>query len=54
MAGVGPGGGTGTSTYADPENGLTGILLTRVGLTTPDPARLINDFWTTLYQAIYD
>ncbi|MEU7607152.1 serine hydrolase domain-containing protein [Streptomyces sp. NPDC041003] len=47
-------GGTGTSTYADPENRLTGILLTQVGLTTPDPARLIHDFWTTLYQAIDD
>ncbi|MDX3533249.1 serine hydrolase [Streptomyces sp. MB09-01] len=47
-------GGTGTSTYADPENQLTGILLTQVGLTTPDPARLIHDFWTTLYQAIDD
>ncbi|MFJ6756301.1 MULTISPECIES: serine hydrolase domain-containing protein [unclassified Streptomyces] len=47
-------GGTGTSTYADPANRLTGILLTQVGLTTPDPARLIHDFWTTLYQAIDD
>lgn len=47
-------GGTGTSTYADPENQLTGILLTQVGLTTPDPARLVHDFWTTLYQAIDD
>lgn len=45
-------GGTGTSAYADPENGLTGILLTQVGLTTPAPARLIHDFWTTVYQAI--
>ncbi|WP_412079659.1 serine hydrolase domain-containing protein (plasmid) [Streptomyces xanthophaeus] len=47
-------GGTGTSTYADPDNQLTGILLTQVGLTTPDPARLVHDFWTTLYQAIDD
>ncbi|MEU3991633.1 beta-lactamase family protein [Streptomyces platensis] len=47
-------GGTGTSTYADPDNQLTGILLTQVGLSTPDPARLIHDFWTTLYQAIDD
>ncbi|WP_407555552.1 serine hydrolase domain-containing protein [Streptomyces sp. Pv4-95] len=45
-------GGTGTTTYADPNNQLTGILLTQVGLTTPAPARLIHDFWTTLYQAI--
>lgn len=47
-------GGTGTSAYADPDNQLTGILLTQVGLSTPDPARLIHDFWTTLYQAIDD
>ncbi|WP_030769443.1 serine hydrolase domain-containing protein [Streptomyces sp. NRRL F-2664] len=45
-------GGTGTSAYPDPENGITGILLTQVGLTTPAPARLIHDFWTTVYQAI--
>ncbi|MFI9593926.1 serine hydrolase domain-containing protein [Nonomuraea sp. NPDC052265] len=45
-------GGSGTSTYADPENGLTGILLTQVGMSTPDSARLVHDFWTTLYQAI--
>ncbi|MFV2120540.1 serine hydrolase domain-containing protein [Streptomyces sp. Act-28] len=47
-------GGTGTSVYADPAERLTGILLTQVGLATPDPARLIHDFWTTLYQALDD
>ncbi|MER7514871.1 serine hydrolase domain-containing protein [Streptomyces sp. NPDC126499] len=47
-------GGSGTSTYADPENGLTGILLTQVGTSVPDPARLVHDFWTTVYQAIDD
>ncbi|WP_245658435.1 beta-lactamase family protein [Microtetraspora malaysiensis] len=47
-------GGTGTSTYADPDKQLTGILLTQVGMSTPDSARLIHDFWTTLYQAIDD
>ncbi|MFD1536912.1 serine hydrolase domain-containing protein [Nonomuraea guangzhouensis] len=45
-------GGTGTTVYADPHNQLTGVLLTQVGLSVPDPARLIHDFWTTLYQAI--
>ncbi|XVQ06957.1 serine hydrolase domain-containing protein [Spirillospora sp. CA-255316] len=45
-------GGTGTTVYADPTNQLTGILLTQVGMSTPDPARLFHDFWTTLYQAI--
>ncbi|MFB0629133.1 serine hydrolase domain-containing protein [Streptomyces sp. AB3(2024)] len=47
-------GGTGTTTYADPDNGLVGILLTQTGMSTPDSARLISDFWTTLYQAIDD
>ncbi|MEV4619111.1 serine hydrolase domain-containing protein [Asanoa sp. NPDC049573] len=47
-------GGSGTATYADPVNQLTGILLTQVGASTPDQARVIQDFWTTLYQAIDD
>ncbi|MEV6158141.1 serine hydrolase domain-containing protein [Nonomuraea sp. NPDC052129] len=47
-------GGSGTSTYADPDNQLTGILLTQVGMSVPNSARLIHDFWTTLYQAIDD
>ncbi|WP_412973936.1 serine hydrolase domain-containing protein [Paenibacillus sp. PSB04] len=51
---IGWDGGSGTSTYADPHNQLTGILLTQVGMSTPDSARLIHDFWTTVYQAIED
>jgi len=47
-------GGAGTSTYADPTNQLTGILLTQVGMTVPAPAQLIHDFWTTLYQSLDD
>ncbi|MGW2158049.1 serine hydrolase domain-containing protein [Nonomuraea sp. NPDC001699] len=45
-------GGTGTTAYADPAEGLTGILLTQVGMSTFDSIHLIHDFWTTLYQAI--
>ncbi|GIF67689.1 serine hydrolase [Asanoa ishikariensis] len=45
-------GGSGTSTYADPENQLTGMVLTQVGMSVPDSARVIHDFWTTVYQAI--
>ncbi|MFI6300188.1 serine hydrolase domain-containing protein [Nonomuraea sp. NPDC050790] len=45
-------GGSGTSTYADPHHGVTGLLLTQVGMTVPSSARLIHDFWTTLYQAV--
>ncbi|SNT49598.1 CubicO group peptidase, beta-lactamase class C family [Streptosporangium subroseum] len=47
-------GGAGTSTYADPDNQLVGILLTQVGMSSPDSARVIHDFWTTTYQAIDD
>lgn len=47
-------GGTGCTAYADPANDLTGILLTQVGMSTPDSPRLIHDFWTTVYQAIED
>nr|WP_225878359.1 serine hydrolase domain-containing protein [Spongiactinospora rosea] len=47
-------GGTGTSTYADPDNRLIGILLTQVGMSTPDSARAMHDFWTTLYQVVDD
>ena len=47
-------GGSGTSTYADPENQLTGLLLTQVGMSVPNSAMLIHDFWTTVYQAIDD
>jgi CubicO group peptidase (beta-lactamase class C family) len=47
-------GGSGTTTYADPGKQLTGILLTQVGMSVPNSARAIHDFWTTLYQAIND
>ncbi|MEO3742491.1 serine hydrolase domain-containing protein [Plantactinospora sp. B5E13] len=47
-------GGMGTSAYADPHNQLAGILLTQVGMSVPDPARAIHDFWTTVYQALDD
>jgi CubicO group peptidase (beta-lactamase class C family) len=47
-------GGSGTSTYADPENGIIGILLTQVGASVPDPVLVMHDFWTSLYQAIDD
>ncbi|MGW4897505.1 serine hydrolase domain-containing protein [Kitasatospora sp. NPDC004240] len=47
-------GGAGTTAYADPRNRLVGILLTQTGMSTPDSARAIQDFWTTLYQVIED
>ncbi|HEY3507231.1 MAG TPA: serine hydrolase domain-containing protein [Actinocatenispora sp.] len=47
-------GGSGTSTYADPVNQVTGILLTQVGATVPDGIQVMHDFWTTIYQAVED
>ncbi|WP_112134591.1 serine hydrolase domain-containing protein [Glycomyces dulcitolivorans] len=47
-------GGAGTTVYADPANDLVGVLCTQVGMSTPDSARVIHDFWTTVYQAIDD
>ncbi|GHJ43062.1 serine hydrolase [Catellatospora sp. TT07R-123] len=47
-------GGSGTTTYADPQNQVVGILLTQVGLSVPDPAWLVQDFWTALYQSLGD
>ncbi|MFD3516098.1 serine hydrolase domain-containing protein [Streptomyces sp. NPDC058657] len=47
-------GGSGTSTYADPQKNLTGILLTQVGMSAPNSAHAFHDFWTTVYQAIED
>ncbi|MBJ7950478.1 hypothetical protein JDS95_30955, partial [Bacillus cereus group sp. N24] len=47
-------GGTGTSAYADPDKQFIGILFTPVGMSTPAPSHLIQDFWTTAYQAIED
>lgn len=47
-------GGSGASTYADPVNGIVGILLTQVGASVPHSIHLMHDFWTTLYQVIDD
>lgn len=47
-------GRSGTSIYADPNNQITGILLTQVGMSIADPAWAIHDFWTMLYQVTGD
>ncbi|MER5883188.1 serine hydrolase domain-containing protein [Streptomyces sp. NPDC001941] len=47
-------GGSGVSSYADPVHGVTGLLLTQVGMSVPHSAHLIHDFWTTVYQALED
>ncbi|MBG0827018.1 beta-lactamase family protein [Planomonospora sp. ID67723] len=45
-------GGLGTTAYADPAEGLTGILLTQTAMDSADITRLHRDFWTTAYQTI--
>lgn len=45
-------GGLGTTAYADPGNGLVGILLTQRMLDSPQPPRVFDDFWRVLYRDI--
>jgi CubicO group peptidase (beta-lactamase class C family) len=47
-------GGYGTSWYSDPKENLTGILLTQRLMDSPQPPRVMVDFWTSAYQAIDD
>ncbi|CAM3473038.1 class A beta-lactamase-related serine hydrolase [Brevibacillus invocatus] len=47
-------GGIGTSAYADPKEGLIGILMTQRLMDSPDPPLHFRDFWTSVYQAIAD
>jgi CubicO group peptidase (beta-lactamase class C family) len=45
-------GGTGTSAYVDPAEGLIGILLTQRMMDSPEPPRVFTDFWTQAYAAM--
>ncbi|MDP9847595.1 hypothetical protein [Streptosporangium lutulentum] len=47
-------GGLGTTAYADPAEGLIGILLTQTAMDSVDTPRLHRDFWTAAYQTIGD
>jgi CubicO group peptidase (beta-lactamase class C family) len=47
-------GGYGTSWYSDPAEQLTGILLTQRMMDSPQPPRVLVDFWTSLYPANAD
>ncbi len=47
-------GGLGTTAYADPAEGLIGILLTPRMMDSPQPPKVMRDFWTCVYQAIDD
>jgi CubicO group peptidase (beta-lactamase class C family) len=47
-------GGYGTSWYSDPRESFSGILLTQRMMESPQPPRVMTDFWTSAYQAIDD
>jgi CubicO group peptidase (beta-lactamase class C family) len=47
-------GGYGTSWHSDPNEDLTGVLLTQWLFGSPAPPVILNDFWTCAYQAIDD
>jgi CubicO group peptidase (beta-lactamase class C family) len=50
--GYGWDGGSGATWRTDPTTGLTGILLTQRMATSPEPPRLMTDFWSGAYAAI--
>ncbi len=47
-------GGMGSNWYADPREGLNGIMMTQVCWTSPAAPDQVQDFWTTLYQSLDD
>jgi CubicO group peptidase (beta-lactamase class C family) len=47
-------GGYGTSWYSDPNENFTGILLTQRLMESPQPPRVMLDFWTAAYASIDD
>ena len=47
-------GGLGTSAHSDPTEGLVGILLTQLLWENPKTPPVVQDFWTSTYQAIED
>jgi CubicO group peptidase (beta-lactamase class C family) len=51
-SGYGWNGGTGTVWSTDPENGLTGILLSTRAMTSPEPPAHFVDFWDAAYGAL--
>jgi len=47
-------GGPGTSWQIDPAEGLAAIPLTQASFAGPGAPTILNDFWTTAYQALDD
>jgi CubicO group peptidase (beta-lactamase class C family) len=50
-SGFGWAGGTGTTWRSNPASGVTGILFTQRGATSPAPAAVITDFWRAVNAA---
>jgi CubicO group peptidase (beta-lactamase class C family) len=49
--GIGWDGGTGTTWRSHPRSGVTGILFTQRAATSPEPPRLMQDFWAGVNAA---
>lgn len=47
-------GGYGTSAYADPAEGVIGVLMTQRLMDSPNPPPVFRDFWTCTYRALDD
>jgi CubicO group peptidase (beta-lactamase class C family) len=45
-------GGFGTTAYADPQEGMIGILFTQRLMDSPQPPKVYDDFWTLAYGAM--
>jgi CubicO group peptidase (beta-lactamase class C family) len=50
--GYGWSGGTGTEWRTNAAAGLTGILFTQRAMTSPEPPKVADDFWTGAYGAL--
>jgi CubicO group peptidase (beta-lactamase class C family) len=45
-------GGFGTTAYTDPREGMIGILFTQRMMDSPEPPKVLTDFWTLAYGAM--
>jgi CubicO group peptidase (beta-lactamase class C family) len=50
--GFGWDGGTGTTWRSDSKRGVTGILLTQRGMSSPAPPQIFTDFYGGMYRAL--
>ena len=53
-SGYGWNGGTGTLWTTDPDDGLTGIVLSTRAMTSPAPPVHVVEFWEAAYGALAD